>query len=257
MSNRYTRTRTVLALGGILLLPIMTTGLRGESSSGDDSSAHAQVATSQSVAGQFTTFAGSSANAQALVTALNNGSATTLKSTVGGTTTATAFTPPTGKLGFGEVEISLGIAQADLVKAGITNPTPAQIVAALNGGSVTSSTGATTQLKGVLTLRASGKGWGKVAKATGVKLGQVESNLRATDRMNASASADAKVSNGAIPATPAVPARGATSTTSAISATPAIPAQPAMPSMMGSSNMSAMGASNMSAMGAMHAGGRH
>jgi uncharacterized protein YaiL (DUF2058 family) len=59
-----------------------------------------------------------------------------------------------------------------LTQQGITNPTPEQIQAALNGGSVTTSTG-TTDLKGVLQLRSEGKGWGQIANSLGFKLGEV------------------------------------------------------------------------------------
>jgi hypothetical protein len=146
----------------------------------------------------YSTFAGSTTNSKALVDGLRNGTAITLKSgttgttgtttgTTGGTTGTTGgttgtsttggsvtFTPKTSKLGFGNVNIALALAQAELTKAGITNPTPAQIEAALNGGTITTSKGTTT-MSGVLAMRADGMGWGKIAKTLGYKLGDVVS----------------------------------------------------------------------------------
>src|SRR6185312_1250957 len=51
-----------------------------------------------------------------------------------GTTTTTTFTPDTGKMGYGNVKIALSLAEASLAKAGITDPTAAEVAAALNGG---------------------------------------------------------------------------------------------------------------------------
>jgi hypothetical protein len=137
----------------------------------------------------YSTFAGSDANSKALVDGLRNGTSITLKSsgtggtttggttgTTGGTTSTTSgsvtFTPKTSKLGFGNVNIALALAQAELTKMGITNPTPAQIEAALNGGTITTATGS-TKVTGILAQRADGKGWGQIAKSLGFNLGQV------------------------------------------------------------------------------------
>ena len=139
------------------------------------------AAVSASISDRFSQFAGSSANAMALVTGLRSGSSITLTQTVNGVITATAFTPATGKQGYGNVFISLALAQQSLVKAGIASPTPAQLQTALNGGTVTTSSGRSVQLSGVLKLRASGEGWGQVAKSMDVKLGRAMSDLRKTD----------------------------------------------------------------------------
>lgn len=119
---------------------------------------------------EYSAWAGSRQNAQALVLGLRSGSAVSL----GTGATSTTFTPTTTKLGTGEVNIALSLAKAALAKQGITNPTPAQIAAALNGGTVTTAKGTQT-LPGVLTQRQSGMGWGQIAHAMGVKLGSVVS----------------------------------------------------------------------------------
>src|SRR5678810_499819 len=72
---------------------------------------------------EYSDFSGSDANSKSLVDGLRNGKEVTL--TDGKTTTK--FTPPTGKMGNGNVKIALAIAEADLKKQGITNPTPEQL----------------------------------------------------------------------------------------------------------------------------------
>ena len=97
------------------------------------------------ISSDFSTFAGSTANSDALVTGLRGGTAITLTTMDSkGVTTSTTFTPPTGKMGYGNVYISLALAKQQLAGLGITEPTAQQLQAALNGGTVTSSTGQTT-----------------------------------------------------------------------------------------------------------------
>jgi hypothetical protein len=141
------------------------------------------------IASNFGNLAGSDKNSLALVNALRNGTDATLTyktpaTTPGGTptTTTTTYDPPTGKMGWGNVKISLALAQDSLARAGITNPTAEQLQAALNGGSVTvknpDGTTTTTTLKGVLQMRADGMGWGEIAKVNGTKVGPVVSQLK-------------------------------------------------------------------------------
>jgi hypothetical protein len=118
---------------------------------------------------EYTRFAGSKSNAESLVNGLRND--TQVKLTSNGRTTT--FTPPTSKMGYGNVDIALSLAKASLAEEGIRNPTPEQIKAALNGGTVTTKSGQRVALPGVLKQRASGMGWGKVAQANGFKLGEV------------------------------------------------------------------------------------
>lgn len=132
------------------------------------------------LAASYTAFAGSSANAQALVTGLRSGTAILLVTPATATTPAmqTTITPSTGQLGYGNVNIALALAQAQLAAAGITQPSTAQIQAALNGGAVTGTKGP-VQLTGVLALRAEGQGWGDIAKTLGFKLGDIMSAAKA------------------------------------------------------------------------------
>lgn len=148
---------------------------------------------------QFTTFAGSDTNAQALVDGLHSGSSITLTETVAGTngapstTTTTTFTPDTGKMGYGNVRIALSLAEASLTKAGITDPTAAELEAALNGGTLVLADGTSVDLKGVLALRASGEGWGQIAKSMGFKLGEVMRSPKAAGHIAAGAHAHVSV----------------------------------------------------------------
>jgi len=149
-----------------------------------------QTLVATKIASNFTNLAGSTDNALALVNALRTGTDVTLTSIVAPpegsteppTTTTTTFTPPTGKMGWGEVKHALALAQDSLVRAGITNPTAEQLQAALVGGDITATnadgTTKTTTLKGVLTMRAGGMGWGNIAKAGGTKLGPVTSKVK-------------------------------------------------------------------------------
>lgn len=82
--------------------------------------------------------------------------------------------PATDKMGYGNVDMALGMAKASLAEHGIHNPSPEQIKAALNGGTVTTKSGQRVTLPGVLKLRASGMGWGQVAHKVGVKVGDVK-----------------------------------------------------------------------------------
>jgi hypothetical protein len=118
---------------------------------------------------KFTRFAGSKSNAEALVNGLRNDQEVKLTSAQG----SASFTPKTDKMGFGNVNIALSLAKATLAEQGIHRPTPEQIKAALNGGTVTNKSGERVVLPGVLKQRASGMGWGKIAQANGLKLGEV------------------------------------------------------------------------------------
>jgi hypothetical protein len=124
---------------------------------------------------KYDRFAGSDKNARELVDGLRNDSQIELSK--GGKTTT--FKPATDQMGYGNVDLALGLAKASLAEHGIHKPTPEQIKAALNGGTVTTKSGQRVSLPGVLKLRASGMGWGQVAHKLGVKVGDVKGHGRA------------------------------------------------------------------------------
>jgi hypothetical protein len=127
---------------------------------------------------KFSTFFGQD-NSKWLVTALREAKPVTLTdantttntttnttNTTTNTTTnnTTTFTPPTGKMSKGNVNIALSLAEARLKQQGVTNPTPDQIKDALSD---------------ILQQRADHKGWGEIAKSMDMKLGDVMRSERA------------------------------------------------------------------------------
>lgn len=115
---------------------------------------------------RYARFAGSGANLESLAAGLRRGSEITLSGS-GGTA---SFTPPTRPMGYGSVTRALDFAMRDLAAAGIADPTPTEIQAALTGGTVSTATGNVT-FQGVLQLRSQGMGWGQIAHSIGVHPG--------------------------------------------------------------------------------------
>ena len=89
-------------------------------------------------------------------------------------TTTTTEALPTGKMGFGNVKHSLGLAQESLRQQGIMQPTSEQLHTALAGGQMVPGD-PTTNTTGILQMRADGMGWGQIAQKYDVKLGQLKS----------------------------------------------------------------------------------
>jgi hypothetical protein len=114
----------------------------------------ARAETGDQLATQYSAFAGSDANSKSLVDGLRDGKQVTLTDGK----TSTTFTPPTGKMGFGNVKIALALAEADLKKQGVTQPTPAQLKA---------------EMTRLLQERADHKGWGVIAQERGFKVGEL------------------------------------------------------------------------------------
>jgi hypothetical protein len=117
---------------------------------------------------KYTDLAGSEKNSKSLVDGLRESKKITLTD---GKTTST-IDPPTNKMGYGNVNLALSIAEKSLADAGITNPTTEQLKTALMGGEIKTRTG-TVKLEGVLQMRADGMGWGQIANKLGFKVGDV------------------------------------------------------------------------------------
>ena|SRR5688572_11257577 len=109
-------------------------------------------------------FAGS--RTEALVLGLRDKTTIVLSPTVN-------IEPPTARMGYGNIDLALALAQASLGEHNISQPTPEQLRAALLGGDVTRADGVTATLPGVLDMRAGGMGWGEIAQALGFKLGHL------------------------------------------------------------------------------------
>lgn len=127
------------------------------------------VTTSARLTAEYTELAGSMENSRSLVNGLQSGREVNLIASAGllsVITPSASFTPATGKLGLGEVNIALSLAKAALAQQGITHPTPSQMAAALNGGTF-ATTGDPVTMVGVLSQRKAGQGWGQIAHAMG------------------------------------------------------------------------------------------
>lgn len=129
---------------------------------------------------------------QAIVTGLRNGTEINLTTTTPGSTpeappvvSTTTIQPPTGKMGFGNVYISLALAKQQLSQMGIMEPTPEQLQAVLLGGTVTNGSGLTAtnhEVQGILAMRNDGMGWGEIAHELGFKLGPVMSGMKSANK---------------------------------------------------------------------------
>ena len=113
----------IAILGALSVAPVMAQTATPSDTSVSTSTTHHE---STRLSTEFTEFAGSDTNSQALVTGLRDGTAITLDDVTTNadgttTTTATTFTPATGKMGYGNVKIALSLAETRLAQAGIAD----------------------------------------------------------------------------------------------------------------------------------------
>lgn len=133
--------------------------------------------------GEFAGFLGGETQARAVISGLRQGTAFSLGTATAGTAT-TAIDPPTGTMGYGNVRITLRLAQAELNQLGIAQPTAEELSAVLLGGTVNG-----TPVDGILALRAEGMGWGQIARRYGMTVGQIMGKGAGVARHAAAASA--------------------------------------------------------------------
>ncbi|MFA4968538.1 MAG: hypothetical protein WC540_02835 [Sulfuritalea sp.] len=157
-----TRTLRFLAVSAIYFS--LNPALAAEMVGGTTAAASASVPASR-IASRFEALAGSPENAASLVAGLRTGGAITLSSA--DSTSGVRFTPATTQMGYGNITRALSLAQRQLAAQGIAEPTPEQLNAALNGGTLTAIDGSgasrTVEMAGVLHLRSQGLGWGQIA----------------------------------------------------------------------------------------------
>lgn len=188
-------TRLSVRLAAVVLLalpiPVMGQGSSGVVTTTPTVSGGKGPVTESQLIERYLAMAGSEANAKSLVNGLRHGTEITLTGTVSSpsppplrpgsplkppsssTTTVTVkFTPPTGNMGWGNVDIALAFTEAQATENGIKNPpTPPQLQAILIGGQVINTVLKTNvKVPGILTLRASGMGWPQIAEQLGFKL---------------------------------------------------------------------------------------
>ena len=146
----------------------------------------AQAQSESQLTEKYASLAGSEANAKTLVTGLRDGTDFRIGST--------SFDPPTGKMGYGNVNIALSLAQESRPE----NPSPEQLKAALIG---------TSAKPGILAQRADGQGWGQIAQSMGIKLGEVMRSPKASERVAARPERAARPDKPDRPERPAKPER--------------------------------------------------
>ena len=147
--------------------------------------------TEAKLSAEFAEFLGGEEQAGTVVSGLRQGTAFSLESetdTTGASTTTTStpstttIDPPTGTMGYGNVRITLKLAQAQLNQMGITQPTTEQLSAVLLGGDING-----TQVDGILAMRADGMGWGQIAKEYGITVGQIMGKSTGATKQTATA----------------------------------------------------------------------
>lgn len=179
-------------------LPAVGAIVHAQEVEADAAAQAAAEATGQSVtqfAQGYARFAGSQENAESLVAGLRTGGEIVLASpgVDPDTVVETAFVPVTGAMGYGEANLSLALAEAQLAAMGIVEPTAEEIAWALNGGTLVGTDGELA-FDGVLQMRADGMGWGRIAQELDMNLGEVISaRTPAAGRQAARASVDADV----------------------------------------------------------------
>jgi hypothetical protein len=135
-------------------------------------------------------------NSQQVVNDLRNGQwTTTVTDPKTNLTTTTTEAVPTGKMGFGNVKISLALAQESLRQQGILQPTSEQLHTALVGGQMVPGN-STTMTNGILQMRADGMGWGQIAQKYDVKLGQLMSGKQPASTTTTSTTSTSTTSKG-------------------------------------------------------------
>lgn len=141
-------------------------GIRTTTSSTTTTAAVGTSTTAETkLSAEFAGFLGGETQAGAVVSGLRHGTAFSFHD---GTGTSTPIAPPTGTMGYGNVRITLRLAQAELNTFGITQPTSGELSAVLLGGTIDG-----TQVNGILAMRADGMGWGQIAKTYGMTVGQI------------------------------------------------------------------------------------
>jgi hypothetical protein len=131
-----------------------------------------------------------------VVNDLRNGqwSTTTTDPTTNTTTTSTEALP-TGKMGYGNVKISLALAQESLRQQNIMQPTSEQLRTSLVGGEMVPGD-STTTTNGILQMRSEGMGWGQIAQKYDVKLGQLMSGKQPASTTTTSTTSSTTTSKG-------------------------------------------------------------
>jgi hypothetical protein len=104
---------------------------------------------------QYSTWAGSRSNSEALVQGLRNGTTITLVTTAPDRTVSLAGFTPAAPMSDGEIASALNAAQRALSRHGVVHPTAEQIQAALIGGDLAVAGGRTQRMPALVAVRGS------------------------------------------------------------------------------------------------------
>lgn len=143
----------------LLALPVLAQTASTTGSTTTSSSTSTQAVPTAKLVEQYTDLAGSEKSAKSLVEGLRTKTSITLEPIAKDDKPIT-FTPPTAKMGNGNINIALAIAERTL--ANDKNVANQDLYNALMD-----------QKTGVLQMRADGMGWGQIANELGFKLGEV------------------------------------------------------------------------------------
>jgi hypothetical protein len=122
---------------------------------GNAMAASAPATDATRISAQYAEWAGGRSNADSLVAGLRNGAPITLVTNGPDRSVSIAGFTPTTSMRYGNVTTVLSNAQRSLARLGVVKPTAEQIQAALIGGEVTTSSGATTLVRGSVAPRGS------------------------------------------------------------------------------------------------------
>ena len=104
------------------------------------------------IATEFSAWAGSHQNAEALVNGLHQGTSITIATTGPDRTVSLAGFTPGSRMDYDEIRAALATARATLARMGVRQPTAEQIQAALIGGDVESRGGRARNVQGTVAV---------------------------------------------------------------------------------------------------------
>jgi hypothetical protein len=157
--------RDQLRMHSVLLAFSLALGLPAASAAEPDTPIGTSENVESRLSSEFAGFLGDTEQAQVVVDGLRQGTAFTY---IQPGTPDAIIDPPTGTMGYGNVRIALRLAQAELSKLGIAQPSPEELAAILLGGEIDGA-----PVDGILALRAEGMGWGQIAQQYGTTVGQL------------------------------------------------------------------------------------
>src|SRR5512139_274660 len=157
--------RDPLHMHSMLLALSLALGLPAASAAEPDTPIGTSENVESRLSSEFAGFLGDTEQAHVVVDGLRQGSAFTY---IQPGTPDAVIDPPTGTMGYGNVRIALRLAQAELSKLGIAQPSPEELAAILLGGEIDGA-----PVDGILALRAEGMGWGQIAQQYGTTVGQL------------------------------------------------------------------------------------